>query len=189
MNSVKSNSLWPACLLLLLIVLTRTQHFGSNVYLPDATLAALFVGGMLIRSRLWLLAAIVIAFAMDAYAIGWKGVSDYCMSTGYWGLIPTYAMVWLIGRQLGNASKPLAAGPYALYAWVAYSLAFLLSNAFWYGFSDKVASLSILEFSQRVAQYYLPYAGYALLYTALAWLVIVALRSKITAGGVTKSQN
>lgn len=189
MNSARSNTLWAACLLLLTILFTRTQHFGSQVYLPDATLAALFVGGLLIRSRLWLPAAIAAAFAMDAYAIGWKGVSDYCMSAGYWGLVPTYAMVWLFGRRLAKTARPLALVPYALYAWLAYSLAFLLSNAFWYGFSDKVASLGVAEFSQRVAHYYVPYTGYALLYSAVAWLVLMAFRSQLPTGRADTSHS
>jgi hypothetical protein len=162
--------------LIVFILLTRTNHFGDNVYLPDATLAVLFLGGLFIKRGAWLGLAIVAAFGMDFYALGFKGVSDYCMSLGYWGLIPTYALVWGAGRWLATQQQSLAAMPYALTAWAASSLAFVLSNAFWYAFSDKVNTLSVIDFSQRVAQYYTPYVGFCLMYLGAAWLVLKALK-------------
>lgn len=179
MLSDNKTSWWLAVGLLAVIVLTRTQHFGSAVYLPDATLAVLFLGGLLIARSGWLALALVFAFAMDAYALGWKGVSDYCMSPGYWGLIPTYALVWGAGRWLARREKPFAAVPYALFGWAATSIAFVLSNAFWYGFSDKVTTMPVTAFSQAVAQYYLPYVGYTLMYLGLAWVAYACLKSGI----------
>ncbi|MFA6178028.1 MAG: hypothetical protein WC696_00265 [Candidatus Methylopumilus sp.] len=172
MFSNKQNSLWVGAILIALILLTRTNHFGDSIYLPDATLAVLFLGGLLIARTGWLGIAIAAAFAMDAYALGWKGVSDYCMSPGYWGLIPTYALVWGAGRFLAKREQPFAIMPYAVFGWAAASVAFVMSNAFWYSFSDKVSSLSVIEFSQRVAQYYTPYVGYAMMYLGVAWVAI-----------------
>lgn len=170
MYAKNNQPFWLGAGLLAVIFLTRMQHFGSAVYLPDATLAVLFLGGLLIARTSWLGLAIVAAFGMDAYAIGWKGVSDYCMSPGYWGLIPTYALVWGAGRWLTKREKPFALLPYALLGWAAASLAFVVSNAFWYSFSDRVSSMPVLEFSQHVAQYYTPYVGYTLMYLGVAWV-------------------
>ena len=182
MQSSKSISLWAAVALIASIVLTRTQHFGSDVYLPDATLAALLLGGILVNARAWLALAILTAFAMDAYALGWKGVSDYCMSPGYWGLIPTYALVWGLGRSLKTRSAPVSTLTYALTAWLAFSLAFVVSNAFWYAFSDKVATLTPLQFSQAVSVYYLPYVGFALMYTAIGGALAKLFSSRLRLG-------
>lgn len=170
MLSSLNKQTWLAAGLLAIIFATRMQHFGSAVYLPDATLAVLFLGGLLIARTGWLGLAIIAAFGMDAYALGWQGVSDYCMSPGYWGLIPTYALVWGAGRWLAQREKPFALLPYVLFGWAAASLAFVVSNAFWYGFSDKVSSMPVVEFSQRVAQYYTPYVGYTLVYLGAAWV-------------------
>jgi len=187
---LKNNqSLWLSLGLIAAILLTRTNHFGGKVYLPDATLAVLFLGGLLVARKSWLGVAIAAAFAMDFYALGWKGVSDYCMSLGYWGLIPTYAIVWGAGRWLAKHSRsghqqPFASAPYLTTGLAAASVAFVLSNAFWYAFSDKVATLSIMEFSQRVARYYTPYVGYAMMYLGIAWVthfVIISLPSSNTA--------
>lgn len=173
-----NKSLWLAISLLAVIGLTRMQHFGSAVYLPDATLAVLFVGGLLVASRSWLGLALIAAFGMDAYALGWQGVSDYCMSPGYWGLIPTYALVWGAGRWLAKRPQPFALLPYALFGWAAASVAFVLSNAFWYSFTDKVGNMPIVEFSQRIAHYYTPYVGYTLMYLGIAWLAHRFLASR-----------
>ncbi|MFM9836000.1 MAG: hypothetical protein ACKVOA_07840 [Methylophilaceae bacterium] len=169
MFAFKNKSFWQGSSLISLILLTRMSHFGYHVYLPDATLAALLLGGLLIQSKRWLGLAIACAFAMDFYALGFKGVSDYCMSLGYWGLIPTYIMVWASGRWLAKRATNTATK--ASVAFGVFSAAFVLSNAFWYAFSDKVATMSILQFSQAVSKYYVPYMGYSLMYLGFAWLV------------------
>ena len=174
MSLKTKNSTLIGMALIALILLTRTSHFGTSFLLPDATLAALFLTGMLMQKVRWLAIAIVIAFAVDFYALGVAGVSDYCMSLGYWGLIPTYAMVWGVGRYIAKQEKPFALQVFAPAALVVTSLAFVLSNAFWYAFSDKVNSLTIVEFSERVAQYFTPYLGYTMFYLGAAWLVKMA---------------
>jgi len=181
MFSTKQASTWVSVILITLIVLTRTNHFGDSVYLPDATLAVLFLGGLMVARKSWLALAITVAFGMDFYALGYKGVSDYCMSLGYWGLIPTYALVWGSGRFLAKREQPFAITTYALFGWAAASVAFVLSNAFWYSFSDKVATMSVVEFSQHIAQYYTPYVGYAMMYLGVAWALSRVFSSKLVA--------
>ncbi len=176
MSSKTQNSTLIGVALIALILLTRTSHFGTSVFLPDATLAALFLTGILMQKLRWLAIAIATAFGMDFYALGFAGVSDYCMSFGYWGLIPTYAMVWGVGRYIAKQSEPFALSVFVPAAWVSTSLAFILSNAFWYSFSDKVNTLTAVEFSQRVAQYYTPYITYTLVYLGLAWLAQAAFQ-------------
>lgn len=177
MFSTKQSPTWLALVLLAAILLTRTNHFGSSVHLPDATLAALFFGGLMTLNLRWFALAIFAAFGMDFYALGFAGVSDYCVSLGYWGLIPTYAVVWGAGRWLSKQQKPFALSNYIATAWVANSVAFVMSNAFWYVFSDKINTLSVVEFSQRVAKYYTPYLSHTVVYLGLAWLAYGAIKS------------
>jgi len=174
MSSKPQNSTLIGIALIALILLTRSSHFGTSFLLPDATIAALFLTGMLMQKVRWLAIAITIAFAVDFYALGFAGVSDYCMSLGYWGLIPTYAMVWGVGRYLSKQEQPFALDFFIPAAWLSTSLAFILSNAFWYAFSDKVNTLTAAEFSKRVAQYYTPYLGYTVFYLGVAWIAQAA---------------
>lgn len=160
---------WVPITLIGLILLTRFNHFGDHVYLPDATLSALFLGGLLVPNMRWFWLAIGAAIAVDFYALGFVGISDYCMSLGYWGLIPTYAAVWAAGRWLAKNKQNTVTQ--MVVACGTFSVAFVLSNAFWYAFSDKVASMSVLQFSQAVSKYYLPYLGYAMMYLGIAWCI------------------
>ena len=176
MSLKTQNSTWLGMVLIALILLTRSSHFGTSFLLPDASLAALFLIGIFMQKVRWLAIAIVVAFAVDFYALGFAGVSDYCMSLGYWGLIPTYVMVWGVGRYLAKQTDPFALSVFIPAAWVSTSLAFILSNAFWYSFSDKVNTLTAVDFSQRVAQYYTPYVSYTMLYLGIAWLARAALQ-------------
>lgn len=180
MNTNISRKLGLALLLLSAIVVTRGSHFGNAALLPDATLAALFLGGMLLRGGGWLAAMLACAFAVDAYAIGMQGVSDYCLSPAYLGLIPTYALVWLSGRWLARRGGQVALLPYALTGLAAASVAFVLSNAFWYQFSGRFAEMPLTEYAARVSQFYAPYVGYAMLYLGAAWALqhILALAGR-----------
>lgn len=162
MKSARVSSWVIGGILVLAVLLTRTQHFGTAVSFPDASLAVLFLGGLWVARPAWLAVALVAIFGMDAYALGVQQVSDYCMSAGYWGLLPTYALVWWMGRKASVAGTDNTKA--FVYGVMALSLAFVLSNAFWYGFSDKVAQLSVIEFASRVAQYYIPYVGFGLMY-------------------------
>ena len=177
MSLKTQNSTLIGMALIALIFITRSSHFGASSLLPDATIAALFLTGMLMQKVRWLAIAISVAFAVDFYA---QGVADFYMSLGYWGLIPTYAMVWGIGRYIANQEKPFALSVFVPAAWVSTSLAFVLSNAFWYAFSDKVSSLTIAEFSARVAQYFTPYLGYTAFYLGVAWIAQATLQKLAT---------
>lgn len=175
MKNIIHSKLGLALLLLLAILITRGSHFGNAALLPDATLAALFLGGILLRRVGWLAAMMACAFVVDAYAIGFQGVSDYCMSPAYLGLIPTYAMVWYSGAWLARRSDAFTLLPLIFSGFVATSLAFMVSNIFWYQFSGRFAEMSLIEFVSRVAQFYAPYVGYAVMYLGIAWCVRYAL--------------
>jgi hypothetical protein len=56
----------------------------------------------------------------------------------------------------------------ALAAWAGCSFAFVFSNATFYLFSERFASMTAIEYASRVAQYYGSYVMFALLYIACA---------------------
>ena len=59
--------------------------------------------------------------------------------------------------------------------WIKHLADILFS--FWYVFSDKVTTLTLVQFVQSVAQYYTPYTSNAMMYVGLAWLANRALIS------------
>ena len=168
--------------LVLLMFLTRGSHFGSSINLPDATLAIFLIAGfMLPRFTLTALAAFIFllleAGGLDYYAIVYRGVSDYCVSPGYWFLIPTYASMWFAGhwfasrKQSNWSSLALFGGV----SWLASSIAFLISNGAFYTLSGKFTEMSIAEYAARVAKYYPPYVSGALMYLAIAAAIYISV--------------
>lgn len=165
-----------------LMAFTRGSHFGSSINLPDATLAIFLIAGfMLPRFTLTALAAFIFllleAGGLDYYAIVYRGVSDYCVSPGYWFLIPTYASMWFAGhwfasrKQSNWSSLALFGGV----SWLASSIAFLISNGAFYTLSGKFTDMSIAEYAARVAQYYPSYVSGALMYLAIAAVIYIAV--------------
>jgi hypothetical protein len=177
--------------LILLMAVTRGSHFGSSINLPDATLAIFLIAGfMLPRYTPAALAAFIFllleAGGIDYFAITYQGVSDYCVSPGYWFLIPTYASMWFAGhwfaaRQQNNWNSLALFGGVS---WLASSVAFLISNGAFYSLSGKFSDMNIAEYTARVAQYYPPYVSGSLMYLALAAVIYAAASqiSKATTG-------
>jgi hypothetical protein len=158
-----------------LMAVTRFDHFGSPVSLPDASYAIFFLGGLyLARSARTSIAAffalIIEAGLIDYYATSIQGVSDWCMTPAYWFLVPTYGSLWLVGRwfALRHAMKGRGLIGLAVVAWAASSFAFIFSNATFYLFSEHFAAMSTVEYASRVIQYYGSYVSMALLYIACA---------------------
>lgn len=155
--------------LVLLMAVTRVHHFGSAFSLPDASLAVFFLAGIYFSSRTLLAGLILEAGMLDYLAINQFAVSDWCISPAYIFLIPTYAVLWLAGRY---CPKPQRVGlrPIALktaWATAAISAAFIISNGSFYLYSGRYADMAVAEYTSAVAQYYLPYLGWALFYTAV----------------------
>jgi len=165
---------------------TRYHHFGSDVNLPDASLAIFFLAGFYLQSLRFFAAFFVEAAVIDYLATQVGGVSDWCLSPAYWFLIPTYAALWYGGRWYAARHQlrwrtvlPLLG---ALLTTV--TLAFLISNGGFYLFSGRFPDLSWTEYAARVAQYYLPYVSSAFGYVAIAAMIHVPV---VNMSGMTRT--
>ncbi len=182
--------LW--CLFALVILITRSMQFAFPAAPPDATLALMLLGGMWIRRWPGFVGLMAAAFAADWIATGSLGVPDFCFSPAYAGLVPAYLAVWGCGWWLqwrwpqaalggSSATQPREKWGGELLAWLTAALfataaAFIISNAFWYAFSESFAGWSVAHFSARVLPYYPSSAGATLAYVALAWVLRLATR-------------
>jgi len=162
-----------------LILLTRSTHLAFAAALPDATIALMLLGGMWIRRWPGFAGLMGTVFAADWIATGTLGVPNFCLSPAYAGLVPAYLAVWLSGWWL-QAKRPQASLPGWLGTTLAASTAaFVISNAFWYGFSGNFDGWPIARFAADVVSYYPAYVGPALAYVALAWLTRLAARTLV----------
>jgi hypothetical protein len=60
---------------------------------------------------------------------------------------------------------------------LATSVAFVISNGSFYLFSGRYTDLSWAQYVARVAQYYPPYVGFAMVYGLAGYLIIKLLKS------------
>ena len=113
-------------LLAALMAATRMNHFGA---MPDASWAVFFLGGAwLARDTRWAFPALMaLAVLVDYLVIRAAGLdfwSHYCVSPGYWFLLPAHLSLWAGGallRRLATLPRPafLAGGAVLLVASVA----------------------------------------------------------------------
>lgn len=175
MNNAQTKTFAIFASLAALMAATRFNHFGSTVFLPDASLAVFFLCGLFLArfSRASIIAFIALlleAGLVDYYATSVQGVSDWCVTPAYGFLIPTYGSLWLAGRwfALRHSMAGMGLAGLAATSWAASSFAFILSNATFYLFSGRFAGMGAAEYASRVAQYYGSYVSVALLYIACA---------------------
>jgi hypothetical protein len=177
-STFERSALFAAAALAALMGLTRFHHFGSSLNLPDASLAVFFLVGLVLAGR-WFVPFVALAAAIDYAAIGWGGVSDYCVTPAYAFLLPTYAAMTFGGMwarraaALGLADLPRM----ALAALLSTALAFVISNGSFYFFSGNFGGLGLSEYVARTAHYFLPYLGWALFYVAAGLVAIKGARA------------
>ena len=160
-------------LLAALMAATRMNHFGS---MPDASWAVFFLGGAwLARDTRWAFPALmVLAVAVDYVVITGTGASfwnHYCVSPGYWMLLPAHFALWAAGaglRRFGQ-DKPLrqlAGLAPALLLGVAVCHLFAQGGFYW--LSDVVATPTFAGWAKNYADWFLPYLRNASAYVAAA---------------------
>ncbi len=156
-------------LLALAMAATRASHFGTSVLLPDASLAVFLLGGALLGGWQCFALLFAAAFGTDVLAAKTTVEAGWCLTPAYWGLIPTYAVLWLAGRRLGRQDGPGFVRD-ASVSVAAITLAFVVSNLTWFVFSGTVAEMDAIDYSLAVAKYFPLYLGGAMLYLVPAWL-------------------
>lgn len=148
---------------------TRVSHFGTSTLLPDASLAVFLAGGALLGGWQCFALLCAAAFGADVLSAKTAEAAGWCLTPAYWGLIPTYAVPWLVGRWLGRQDGPAFVRDAALSV-AAIALAFVISNATWFAFSNTTGGMGIADYARAVLKYFPPYLGSAMLYLVPLWL-------------------
>lgn len=171
--------------LTVMMSLTRLHHAETLWQLPDASVAVFFLAGLRLKSinfLLWFLAEFLL---IDFIALYGLGTDSYCFSAAYGFLIPAFAGVWWIGKQLSKklfteniptaslqiqTSALIKTSPLMKMAHSAQMLAltfvfaslsavyyFILSNLSFFLLSGKFSQLNGWEYTQRVSMYFQDY--------------------------------
>ncbi len=157
-----------------IMALTRFDHFGSALSLPDASLAVFFFAG-LGYAPLWFFGLLLLeAGLIDYIAITQFNVSDFCISSAYVFLIPAYAALWFAGRYAKNLMDLSFAHSLKMFGLAALSVtvSFAISNGSFYLISDRIGEHSLNHYLSQFAHYYPPYLASSMIYIAIGLVVI-----------------
>ena len=171
--------------LIALMALTRVNHFAA---VPDASWAVFFAGGLYLRRwTAWafplLMAAAIFIDYVVITAQGQNFWQHYCVSPGYWMLVPAYFSLWAGGMWLSKQTGKPAAVLAKAAAAVAVSVAAcqLFSQGGFYWMTDVVASKSIAGWAKTYNDWLWPYMGTTFVYVAIGAALHAAV-TQIAAG-------
>ncbi len=161
------------------MLLTRGSHTLTPFSLPDASLALFLLGGLYLRRVGWFVAFLVLATVIDFGASALDPAQGFCLTNGYWGLIPSYAAMWLGGlflsKQDAFAASNLAA--YSLVSLLTTFVAFVISTQTYYLFSGRFPEQGMIEAMKHGWEYLPSWMGYNAMYFAIVWLSVALWRS------------
>ena len=173
-KDISSKHLAIAAALAFFMLLTRGSHVLTHVALPDASLALLLIGGLYLRKTVWLVGFVMLATGIDFSAAAIDSLQAYCLTIGYWGMLPTYAAMWLAGVWLGKQSNGLDALKFSLAAMVSTLAAFVISTQTYYLFSGRFPNHGLVETMQYGWNYLPSYLAYTAMYLVAFWALAKA---------------
>ncbi|WP_411832744.1 hypothetical protein [Pseudoxanthomonas mexicana] len=174
-------------LLAALMIATRSHLLYHFAPVPDASWAVFFIAGFYLRGwGRWAFPALMaLAVLVDYVAITRQGMdffAHYCMSPGYWFLVPAYFALWmggsLVRRQYRKADgKALALLVASLIGAVVACQLFSQGGFYW--FSDSVAEPSLAGWWKNYTDWLLPYLRTTAIYVGLAVIVHVGIAQAV----------
>lgn len=170
-----NKSILVAAAIAFLMLLTRGSHVLTSVSLPDASLALLLIGGLYLRKAVWFALLVILATAIDFGAAAIDSLQAFCLTDGYWGMLPTYAAMWFAGIWLSSQENGLSAAKYTFAGIISTLAAFLISTQTYYIFSGRFPNSGIIESMQHGWEYLPSYLGFTAMYLAAFWITAKAL--------------
>lgn len=170
---------WLLALLGMLMLATRLPPAAAVTHLQDASWAVFFIGGFYFTQQWrWAFPVLILeAVVIDYVAIGFLGVSNYCVTPAYWFLVPAYAALWAGGSWLErhHSMDARGLGLFAISLVGALSLSYFISNASFYWIGDRVAERSFVGWVKNFGDWYWPMLRTPLLYGGIAALVHITV--------------
>jgi hypothetical protein len=189
MNQLSSQkTIVIAAAIAFLMLLTRGSHVLTSVSLPDASLALLLIGGLYLRKAIWFVLLVILATAIDFGAAAIDSFQAFCLTDGYWGMLPSYAVMWLAGVWLGKQANYLDVFKYAFAGLASTFAAFVISTQTYYIFSGRFPDAGIVESMQHGWEYLPSYMGFTAIYLVGFWFAAKAW-AKLSATEKTLSRN
>ena len=155
--------------LLIIMTLTRGSHFLTAVSLPDASLALFLIGGIYLKQIRFFIALFLFGLFIDFGAAALDPKLGFCLTKGYWGLIPTYAVLWVCGFDLNQRERLQKLSVFIPIVSIAIVLAFIISTQTYYLFSERFGNPNLLKSIFHGWEYFPQYFMASFCYIGLFW--------------------
>ena len=175
-----SKDFFLTLVILFLMIITRGNHVTTLYALPDASLALFLIGGIYLKSIRFFIALFLFGLFIDFGASALDPKLGFCLTKGYWGLVPAYAILWVCGYFLNKRKYLQKLSIFIPYVSVAVVLAFFISTQTYYLFSGRFGSPSLAESILHGWEYLPQYFLSSFIYIGLFWLTQnIIMKNKI----------
>jgi len=158
-------------ILSLVLILTRGSHITTFYSLPDASLALFLVGGIYLKNIRFFLALFFLGLVIDFGASAFDPKLGFCLTNGYWGLIPAYGVLWVSGYFLYHEKSIQKLSIFMPIVSIAIILAFIISTHTYYMFSGRFGNPSFFESVLHGWEYLPQYFLSSFAYIGIFWLI------------------
>ncbi len=163
------------------MLLTRGSHTLTPFELPDASLALFLLGGLLLgetnlQRAGWFVGFFTLATVIDFGAAAFDPAQGFCLTNGYWGLIPSYAAMWLGGIWLAKQADAFDAFKFAAVSMLTSFIAFVISTQTYYLFSGRFPAEGVIESMKHGWEYLPGWMGFSAMYFVFIWAAVMLAR-------------
>ena len=164
MNTLKNYL--PFTLIIFFMLLTRGSHFITATSLPDASFALFLIGGMLLKKPKWFISLFMLSVVIDFATLSINSAYQIPINFGYWGLLPSYGIMWFFGLRIANTKSFLR---FAAFGVISTLISFLISTQTYNLLSGTFFDITIKK-SIQTGWEYLPQSFiYTMSYLVVYW--------------------
>ena len=163
---LKNTNIYLFGSLIFLMLLTRGDHFLSSISLPDASFAIFLIGGMLLKKPKWFISLFMLSFVIDLVTLSNNTAYQIPINFGYWGLLPSYGIMWFFGLRIANTKSFLK---FAGFGVIATLITFVMSTQTYNLLSGTFPDITIKESIQTGWEYLPQSLIYTMSYLLAYW--------------------
>jgi hypothetical protein len=153
-------------ILFAVMILTRGSHITTVYSLPDASFAIFLIGGMLLKKPKWFIALFIFSVLIDLTTLSFNSVYQIPINFGYWGLLPSYGIMWFFGLRIANTKSFLR---FATFGVIATLVTFVISTQSYNLLSGTFPDITIKESIQTGWEYLPQSFVYTMSYLLAYW--------------------
>ena len=131
--------------LIVLMIVTRGSHFLTELSLPDASLVIFLILGILAPSLILFALFFIMGSLIDFGTAAFDITKAFCLTDGYWGLIPTYYLMFISGQLIKSKNLLNNINVFLIILLGSTTFAFIISTNTYYMYSGRFGFPSIME--------------------------------------------